>query len=348
MGRAESKSIFADEKGMALLLTIMIVSLLAGITMMFHRDSWHGYRMADSYKKTGQLKSIADSGINIGMELLFKRSGADPFDSLLDGWATLKKDMFVSLFDDGQLELVISDLSGRLQVNSLVEGGRAAGKKKTAGKNNGQSTAKELREIFYRLLLSGEFAIRDESEARDIVDALVDWMDRDDNESNYGAESSYYRALNPPYECRNGPVDTIDELLLVKGITAELLYGDGEKKGLADFITVCGSGTRMNINTMDPLLVRSMNPLITRKLAISFDEFRKNRTNRDLLADPSWYKKVATWPGDVVLNEKLLTTKSSCFLLHSTGKNMSRSYSVIVVVRRKEDGEMELVHRKVE
>ncbi len=347
-GSTAEKSVFADEKGMALLLTVMIISLLVGITMMFHQESWQSYRQADSYKTNSYLRTVAESGINIGMELLYKKKGEDPFDSFLDSWATLKEETFNPLFDNGRLQLVIEDLSGRLQINGLAETGGTSDGQVKSGKKGGASTAEDLRKILYQLLLSGEFALQEEESARDIVDAIVDWIDKDDKESDYGAESNYYRALDPPYECRNGPVETVEELLLVKGVTPALLFGNGKKRGLADFVTVYGDDGRMNINTMDSLLVKSMDSQVGTELAAAFDLFRKDKANREFLADPGWYKKVAAWPGDVVLNEKLLTTKSSYFLLHSTGKRVSLSYRVTAVVRRNGDKTMEMVRRKVE
>ncbi len=69
----------------------------------------------------------------------------------------------------------------------------------------------------------------------EIVDAILDWMDADDTKNPYGAESEDYQQMNPPYKAKNGPFETIDELLLVKGITPTLLYGeDANRNGLLD------------------------------------------------------------------------------------------------------------------
>lgn len=63
--------------------------------------------------------------------------------------------------------------------------------------------------------------------------AVVDWRDADDQPTNLngaiGAESDYYGALNPPYAAKNAPFDTVDELLLVRGMTPEILYGIGAR-----------------------------------------------------------------------------------------------------------------------
>lgn len=67
------------------------------------------------------------------------------------------------------------------------------------------------------------------------ADAILDWIDADDTPRDNGAESDYYAALNPPYACKNGPLDTIEELLLVRGVTPQLLFGaDANRNGFID------------------------------------------------------------------------------------------------------------------
>lgn len=69
----------------------------------------------------------------------------------------------------------------------------------------------------------------------EIADCILDWCDDDDEAREYGVEYDYYASLDPPYAPRNGIPDTIDELLLVKGVTAILLYGaDWNRNGKID------------------------------------------------------------------------------------------------------------------
>ena len=58
------------------------------------------------------------------------------------------------------------------------------------------------------------------------IAALRDFIDPDDNVRPDGAEQEYYSALPQPYAVRNGPLDTLEELLLVRGFTPSLLYGE--------------------------------------------------------------------------------------------------------------------------
>jgi len=69
-----------------------------------------------------------------------------------------------------------------------------------------------------------------------LASCLVDWCDSDnDLVSGSGAESSYYMTLDPPYKAKNGPLQTIEELLMVKGFNGRILYGeDYNRNGYLD------------------------------------------------------------------------------------------------------------------
>lgn len=70
----------------------------------------------------------------------------------------------------------------------------------------------------------------------DVADAIVDWLDADDDPRTNGAESSFYGGASPvPYTAKNGPANTLDELLLVRGVTPQLLFGnDRNRNGRMD------------------------------------------------------------------------------------------------------------------
>lgn len=69
----------------------------------------------------------------------------------------------------------------------------------------------------------------------DIAAAILDWIDEDDETRSFGAESDYYETLESPYFAKNGPLESLDELLLVRDVTPELLYGeDTNRNGILD------------------------------------------------------------------------------------------------------------------
>ncbi len=113
--------------------------------------------------------------------------------------------------------------------------------------------------------LLGNNGVADSSLLDTIVDSILDWRDSDDLPHPSGAEAEYYATLPVPYRTRNGPFAIVEELLLVKGMSREILYGNvadkeraamlraqnpgervfgpGEYLGIHAILTVHGSGT---------------------------------------------------------------------------------------------------------
>jgi len=63
----------------------------------------------------------------------------------------------------------------------------------------------------------------------EIAAAIADWRDGDDKLTPGGAEAEHYASLSPPYRPRNGPFETLRELLMVRGVTPALLYGEAAR-----------------------------------------------------------------------------------------------------------------------
>jgi len=91
--------------------------------------------------------------------------------------------------------------------------------------------------------------------AEALADSVMDWRDVDNEKRAMGAEKFEYLLLKKPYECKNGPFESSEELLLVKGMTPAIL------KDIRPYVTVYGSG-RVNINTATEkvLTVLGFNP----------------------------------------------------------------------------------------
>ena len=85
-------------------------------------------------------------------------------------------------------------------------------------------------------------------QADTIVDSVLDWIDSDETHRLHGAESDYYMSLPNPYKAKNNKFDAVEELLLVKGMTPEILYGTGKMPGLSEFLTINGKAGGINVN----------------------------------------------------------------------------------------------------
>jgi len=60
----------------------------------------------------------------------------------------------------------------------------------------------------------------------ELAASIIDWRDSDSEVTTGGAEDEYYLLQSNAYHCKNAPPETVDEILLIKGASEELLYGE--------------------------------------------------------------------------------------------------------------------------
>lgn len=69
----------------------------------------------------------------------------------------------------------------------------------------------------------------------EVAACILDYRDRDSNVTQGGAEAEEYAAMSPPYQPRNGPLRTVREMLMVRGVTRQQFMGeDANQNGLLD------------------------------------------------------------------------------------------------------------------
>jgi general secretion pathway protein K len=122
--------------------------------------------------------------------------------------------------------------------------------------NNLGSSDREREESLERILEVGGVP---EEFWPELIESFLDWTDKDDEPRTAGAETDdYYAQLERPYRAKNGPLDTVEELQLVKGFTREIVSGGVFKlgpddddaitmSGIKDLLTVYGNG-RLDVN----------------------------------------------------------------------------------------------------
>lgn len=96
--------------------------------------------------------------------------------------------------------------------------------------------------------------------SEELTDTILDWRDTDSLVRLHGAESDDYLAQRIPYPAKDGPFDTLDELLLIRGVTPALFYGQGGA-GLRDLFTVYSGGSSSNspnLLTASALVIRAI------------------------------------------------------------------------------------------
>ncbi len=323
------KSGGSNRRGVALIVVLLMVSIIVALTVQFNRDTRSEILDAANVSDGIRLRYIAESGFQAGEAILL--ADRTEFDGLTEPWANtdmlaLKSEEF---FDGGSFKLAIQDEGGKIPINRLV---------------NGKDYNPLIRDALTRLLTGPSFRL-DQRRAEDLRDAIKDWIDADDEVTGGGAEKGYYAELTRPYAAKNAPIDCIEELLMIKGVTRELFFGTGESPGLSGCISVFGDG-RININTAPRPVLRALAAEMTADELEWLDQYRRDVRND--LAESGWHQKIPRASGINIL-PALVKINSEIFQITAVGLHGRMTGRVTAVVERSKDRKkIKLLSWKVE
>ncbi len=178
----------ARQRGVALILVLWTVALLAVIAGSFVYAARSSALAAGNLVAVAKAQALADAGVHRGLyELRKPQNDAERW--LADG----RDRVFV--LDDGEIHLVMRDEAAKIDLNTANDA------------------------LLKGLLLSAGL---DEEEANPLLDAILDWRDPDDLARPQGAERDRYEALGLPYIPPNAAFRTVEELQQVIGVTPAL------------------------------------------------------------------------------------------------------------------------------
>jgi general secretion pathway protein K len=251
----------ADQRGVALLLALLVLTLLVALILEFDAEARREYREAASFRDNVKARMLTRAAVQAGravlqQDFLREKQTGEKFDGLSDLWAIPIKNYAIG---DGLLNAQLTDERGKLNLNDLAV---------NAGDNLQQrAKIQRVRRLFELLQLSP-----------DLVDALLDWVDQDDIPEPAGAESLYYQSQKPAYRAANRALSALGDLRLVKGFTSDII----EK--LSRYVTVypLEGGAPINLNTADPVVIQCLDPAITQTMAMEIVQGRPYKTKVDL------------------------------------------------------------------
>ena len=277
------------DDGIALLMVLWILTILSVIILTFSYMARTETLSTISFKENLEEKFLAEAGIERGVAELFYRNYYRDQQIEFEGTEIWKTDgtVYVAQLGSGSYTVSIVDDSGKVDIN--------------------EASDVLLRNLFLNAGI-------EEGEAEIIVDSILDWRDEDDLHRLNGAENGYYQSLPNPYQAKNDNFDTLEELILVRGMTYEILYGDGKKKGILDLLTVHAETDAININAA-PLEVLMAIPGMTPEIADLLISIRKTTgiTNIDEIPGIP--------PETLAFMEPYISTdESEAFTLFSTGR----------------------------
>jgi general secretion pathway protein K len=284
-----------SDRGFALVVVLFAVTLIVAVTVEFNRSARSEVYDAANFRDRISLVYAAKSGVAEGLARLLadeKATGA-----LTEDWA---KPFAEEEINNVQVAVRLEDEGGKILVNRLV---------------TGKEYNQDLRQMLLRLLAEPEFGL-DAERIDTIVSSLKDWIDEDNEVTPGGAENATYLGLPRPYAAKNAPLDCLEEMLMIKGVTKELYYGTEDTPGLRDVLTVHGDG-KININTAPTAVLRALSPDVSLAMAQQLDDYRRSPANS--LASIEWYKNAPGW-SRVSLKADLVRNRSDMYRITATGR----------------------------
>lgn len=307
------KEVVRNQKGIVLLIALVVVAVLAALVIEFgyagrvdtsiSRNQWNAIR----------AHWLAKSGVNLAIWCL-DRDGPGS-DSFHDDWMDFSSPFPLG---EGTLVLDIRDGERHLGLNHLLT-------------NEGIIDEERVEEL-ERLL--GEFEVE-----REFLPSLLDWLDSDSASRSLGAEDPYYQSLANSYPCKDGPLDTEKELLLIKGMDEGSYYGDEEERGLGEFVTVYSSGL-VNVNTAPLEVLASLSEGMTQEVGQRI-EARRAESPLQNLSDLKEVQGISSSLYQVLAPR--LTVRSTFFRVTAKAEVRETAAWVTAVLERRE-GKIDIIY----
>lgn len=268
-----------NNEGVALVLVLVFIALLAALAVDFTYEMQVEAAFAENRVTRTQAEWNARSAVASCQALLLADRAEDldqetevRYDSLTELWA---EGVLPEEINGGFMQGLISDEYGKLNLNVLVPPSTDSGGQGANTDLLGNPEPNPILDETLRILF--EYRLENREEADAIVDAIEDWLDGDPEIRPAGAEWDYYEYLEVPYAITDGPMRSVEELLLIPGITPDVYFGDPELEQvpLSELLTVYGHPDgEINVNTAHVELLTAM-----------LEAIRSTRTGQDLVED---------------------------------------------------------------
>lgn len=214
-----------NESGSILILTLWIIAIVSIFAMAIGYRAMLELRLSGFNIQSAQASALIQAGMIKTTSLLLK--DANDYDTAYECGMTFDsrhnlESVFgkaANVFSTGHFAVKYGDEEKKLNINI-------------------DAIPYIDKEGEYRRILS----LLSPSLSEELIDALIDWQDPDDEVTGAGgAENAFYQNERG-YPCKNSGFESVEELLLVKGMTRDI-YRD-----IADYITVYNNGS-INLNT---------------------------------------------------------------------------------------------------
>ena len=215
------------ERGSILLTVLVVIVILTFTSMAYYDWSFSEYKSSVTSERQQQTNLAAESGIEY---LRYFVSQDEAWLASEGGLSNNPSRMQTTLTDaKGQLpsqaalRCRFSIVSPAMDASGEFAGFRWGLENESARLNLNSLLVADARDP--SAALGRQLLLTLPGMTDSIADAILDWIDTDNETREFGAERNYYSGLDTPYEPQNGPLESLDQLLMVRDITPQMLYG---------------------------------------------------------------------------------------------------------------------------
>lgn len=235
--------------GMALMLVIWVLAIFMVLAISFSYATKTEMSATLAFRDAAEERFLAEGSLERAfLELLLRRTVPVSNVEEEQPWRADGTEYRVD-FDHGYGLVRITAEGGKIDINKAPE--------------------LVLKNLLIALMAKGD-------DVDIIVDSIQDWRDADNLHRLHGAEDDYYLTLSVPYKAKNADFESIEELLLVRGVTPDILYGTASRAGLADFMTVYSENGKINVSAAPKEVLMGL-PGMTAEMADIVIQFRQSR-----------------------------------------------------------------------
>ncbi len=269
------KTDLISQRGAALVVALLVFALAAALMVGLQRDFTLQLQRTSNVLWGEQMWAYLRGAESLAIQALrydqqLDAQSESPRDTLLELWAGPPTPYAL---DEGSMQGALTDLQGRFNVNALVKQERLApqepdepadaipadaadGIEQSAGTSAalGSPAYTIEQKVFIRLLQSLEGVVISTQQAKEITEAVSDFLDPDGDRRPLGAEDEAYRSAAMPYRAADRPIASVSELRAISGMTSEIY------RALAPHISVwpVDGSWSLNILTAPPPLLRTL------------------------------------------------------------------------------------------
>lgn len=351
---------FWGERGLALIVVLWILTFLGVVFTTFTFSMRTELAAAGNFRQEAEAYYLAEAGVyRAAAEIINADRNVAPDSTLYDAsterWHANPAAYQNVALGGGHYWVTVTDEESKIPLNPPA------------------ALVPQYDAILRRLFSNA--GVTDEKLVSTIVDSIQDWRDIDNLHRVNGAEDDYYLSRSTPYRQKNGDFTAIDELLLVKGMTPEILYGNitntqrraelqaqlpwerdirpGEYLGVARHLSIFSSG-KVNVNTTGPEVMMALGltaaetkSVLERRAAVPFKtprEFMDNLTSifvggrQGFQVIPGGQPGVASLEQIRALFDQIADVRSRHFVVRSAGRMAGSRLTVPIVAILRNDG----------